>query len=213
MAVFAFAAAGGVVASALIAWGLSLVPHPVAFATQPNDSADSLTRSFLASLPSDERWHLQDWRQVACRPGSTLIRHRASAIGPNGVSACRHVDGAVARYGWPLPAMQYEVRRLIPGPSPRPGDSRTPALSGGWPVATPAAASWFPQAGVVPVRPVWSGLIVDGAIFGIMLGALCLLPQGVRRHVRARGGRCVACGYPAAAAACCPECGHPYPPR
>ena len=74
--------------------------------------------------------------------------------------------------------------------------------------------SWNGTGGIVPVRPMWRGLAINTAIYGSGLWMVWMVAMPGRRFlvrsVRARGGRCVGCGYSREGLALggeCPECG------
>jgi hypothetical protein len=86
----------------------------------------------------------------------------------------------------------------------------------GWPlltvwmrVDTTAATGRVP----LPLRPIWIGLLVNGMIYGVMLGLLYLSTFKLRKFVREslwlRRGCCMRCGYDLRfdLARGCPECG------
>lgn len=59
---------------------------------------------------------------------------------------------------------------------------------------------------VLPLRPVWGGLVGDAAVFGAVWWGVRTAP-GARRRWREGRGRCGACGYPRGASEVCTECG------
>jgi len=61
----------------------------------------------------------------------------------------------------------------------------------------------------LPMRPVFSGLVVNSLAIGGSLFAVQLMPILIRGIVRTRAGRCFACGYPHGASDVCTECGRP----
>lgn len=74
--------------------------------------------------------------------------------------------------------------------------------------------AWSGGGGFVPVRPMWQGLAINTAIYGSGLWMVWVVAFPGRRmlvgRMRARGGRCVGCGFSLAglkAEAACPECG------
>lgn len=103
----------------------------------------------------------------------------------------------------------------------------------GWPrraMASEAWERWQPAAGqageelrhnlvlaslpsgriILPLRPIWGGLMVDSAVWGLAWVPVLVVPGMVRRRLRRKRGKCVACGYDRAAlgpTARCPECG------
>jgi hypothetical protein len=79
-----------------------------------------------------------------------------------------------------------------------------------------AIALLYPAGGDVltfralPYRPIWSGIVIDSALFGAAWSVL-LLFRPTRARLRTRRGHCPRCNYSLAAsggaAAGCPECG------
>lgn len=64
----------------------------------------------------------------------------------------------------------------------------------------------------LPLRPIWSGLAADTALFAALSWLLLFMPSIARRRLRARRGACPACGYDLRATppgSPCPECGPP----
>ncbi len=61
----------------------------------------------------------------------------------------------------------------------------------------------------LPVRPIWTGLAADTAVFGSGWWMLLAGSEAIRRGVRRRRGQCIACGYNLAGntSGACPECG------
>jgi hypothetical protein len=60
------------------------------------------------------------------------------------------------------------------------------------------------------IRPLWPGFLLNTLFYAAILAALFFVPVQVRRTLRRRRGRCIACnydrrGFPDAP---CPECGH-----
>lgn len=65
------------------------------------------------------------------------------------------------------------------------------------------------RANIMPIYPVWPGIIANSAIFALLVGAIIHLWQLMVRVARIRGNRCHRCGYPSAGlqSAVCSECG------
>ena len=58
----------------------------------------------------------------------------------------------------------------------------------------------------LPTRPIWRGLLIDIAFYGVIAYLLLFVPRQVRRTLRRRRGLCVKCAYPVSEGTC-PECG------
>lgn len=140
------------------------------------------------------------------------------ALGPNDVkadlapAAASHPGTLMCwpiqtRTGWPLRAMAYWHEGFYGW-----GDfiwARGPGPSGialGREVGT--AALPFDER-VIPLQPLWAGLIGNTLIFGgvLFLGSTAVSTRRAAR--RRRRGQCARCGYDLAGLATCPECGTP----
>ncbi|MHC5005202.1 MAG: hypothetical protein ACYTJ0_19020 [Planctomycetota bacterium] len=66
---------------------------------------------------------------------------------------------------------------------------------------------------VLGLSPVWPGFAINTALYAAALWLLIAGPFAVRRLLRSRRGRCVACGYDLARGrgGACPECGRSAP--
>lgn len=66
---------------------------------------------------------------------------------------------------------------------------------------------------ILPVMPVWSGLVVNTVAYAACLWIPWVSGIGWRRSRRLRGGECVTCRYPVVLGReVCPECGTAAPP-
>lgn len=65
-------------------------------------------------------------------------------------------------------------------------------------------AEWF-----LPTRPLWGGLLLNTAIYAVVVMALRTLATTIMRRWRHSRGRCRTCGYPVVGGGTgmCPECG------
>lgn len=88
--------------------------------------------------------------------------------------------------GWPMLAL-YGT-----GPS-------TPQMLSNVVITRPLYVTVGPPLHIWPLRPIWSGLLVDGALYGGMLALLYVSTFGLRRMAREssrlRRGCCIRCGY------------------
>ncbi|MEM7229977.1 MAG: hypothetical protein AAF432_14305 [Planctomycetota bacterium] len=55
--------------------------------------------------------------------------------------------------------------------------------------------------------PLWTGLILNSLLFGILFWPIWFTPRYLRRIRRRSRGRCVLCAYPVERGSICPECG------
>jgi hypothetical protein len=65
------------------------------------------------------------------------------------------------------------------------------------------------QASVLPLRPLWLGLLANTGFYGVILWAMWFMPGAIRRELRRQRGACVRCGYDlrGGGLTSCPECG------
>lgn len=75
------------------------------------------------------------------------------------------------------------------------------------------SSAGYQDAVFIPYRPIWAGLLCNGAIYGAGLFILWNSLLWMRGAVRARSGRCAACGYGPLQGDVCSECGKPRAPR
>jgi len=116
----------------------------------------------------------------------------------------RYSVSVVHAYGWPLPCLWEgeTVDGMNAGLTRWPWNGPS---YGGIKVGNKPAMGHF-----LPTLPLWPGLAADAAVFGGAWMGLLLLPAPVRRALRRRRGRCVACKYDLRglpADTPCPECG------
>lgn len=113
--------------------------------------------------------------------------------------------------GWPMLALSctYEIERPVSG-----GLHAKAHGAITLPGKIVPKGSWFgggyPPS--LPLRPRWTGLLVNALFFGTLLAVPILAHGAGRRALRRRRGRCPRCGYDLSgtpAATGCPECGAP----
>jgi hypothetical protein len=102
----------------------------------------------------------------------------------------------VHEVGWPRPCVAATVAMVFPGEAQTYGAIRFSEGMG-------------KRLGVhmLPARPVWGGLAVNGAVFGAVVFVGASAPGMLRGRLRARRGACVRCGYDLRGLSACPECG------
>lgn len=118
-------------------------------------------------------------------------------------AAGRHDSVAVheAR-GLPLQAMSCEIMT-------RGGREWRTAPSLGGIALTPSSQGFAVRSRALPLRPIWPAFAADSMFYAAILLVSVRGPGAVRRLVRNRSGRCVACGYDLRGerSHACPECG------
>lgn len=74
------------------------------------------------------------------------------------------------------------------------------------PFANPlGGSSWR----ALPLRPLWTGMILDASFFATIGWLLLFGGSLIRRRLRLRRGLCAWCAYPTGASPVCTECGRP----
>ena len=63
---------------------------------------------------------------------------------------------------------------------------------------------------VLPLTPIWRGLVVDVAFWAVVAAMLVEGTRYARRRWRRSRGRCVSCGYVLGTLTRCPECGYAH---
>lgn len=110
-------------------------------------------------------------------------------------------------YGWPRPCLMSRLE------NPDYGErhsywSWTPPIE--WRPTRPRPFGRRPQIAApfaLPVYPIWTGVVADTAVYGLLWWTLLFAPWAARRRWRRRRGRCMKCGYDLAGVDRCPECG------
>lgn len=100
------------------------------------------------------------------------------------------------RAGWPFYALEY--RESVDELATRPSGWRAVYLGG--------IESWVRHR-PLPIKPVWTGLLLDAVLYGAALFALSAAPGAFVRARRRRRGLCLKCAYELKGLSVCPECG------
>jgi hypothetical protein len=66
---------------------------------------------------------------------------------------------------------------------------------------------------LLPLRPMWPGMVLNTLFYAITLGLLLGGIAGLHRTMRRRRGLCPRCAYPVGDSERCSECGTPVPAR
>ncbi len=147
---------------------------------------------------------------VCDSPASALIPLWADLESPRGSfssGASREEIRVVSGRGWPVTAFWHEFHVVY---SPTVGRTIT-GVSGGWvvrPSPSTIGGRWpFPY--VIPYRPVWSGLVINSALLGLLCWIAFAGLVAIIRRVRSATGTCRSCGYDLRGSGThrCPECG------
>ena len=116
------------------------------------------------------------------------------------LGADRDTGRMVVATGWPVVAIasQYESTSRYHG---TPVDAVIGiTINGEW----THELGPFPRS--LPIEPLWFGLFIDSAIYGLLAWFRLTFPADDRRSLRKHRGRCLACGYKITEGTC-PECG------
>ncbi len=223
----------GVVMSYLVAWGLAWRGQPPRSVVLP-EGANGRWRIRDVSTGSPEYVRLQRFGWLP-RRGMNLDRYvvtrtewqtfgrisynctedwvliEGSSIIPNGgPPSVWIVSGVVA--GWPIAMLRGELwgpKEVMHPSTDTNSRSPRPDWACVWKCSFETLGFIQPRAIILPLRPLWPGLVVNSAFYGLLLWLLSLVPSIIRRGLRRRRGRCVKCGYDLRGnpAGGCPECG------
>ncbi len=211
---FAVCVVGGIILCVSQGWCWSILMNPF-----------EVDRVGVAEITASGRWwRVVTWTRIGLRrwnsyrsvsgfdrregafPGEALPYWSPFAVGEEDYSPS---EGDGHRWlseatGWPLLAFYWEG-----------DDPREPEATIRWGFVT-TLPPWMDggnvgQPRIVPLHPIWSGLLVNSLVYGTILLLCIQLPVSTRRLRRRKRGLCLRCGYPLGQSLRCPECGVPTP--
>lgn len=97
---------------------------------------------------------------------------------------------------------------IAPNPNPFAATPRHVELAIGWPLLAFCYSNISHGAATRPIRPIWSGLVMNVTVYCIITTLLTLSARAARRRVRTIQHRCIMCGYPLVNVPGCSECGY-----
>lgn len=116
----------------------------------------------------------------------------------------------VHRIGFPLGSLRYDDKEWIGlGERISFDDVKPPSFYGGWSVYP--SSPWVYPSYILPLVPVWSGLIINTLVYAGVLWGLVWLIAFVRARRRVARGLCAKCAYDVTGLLVCPECGRAVP--
>ena len=168
---------------------------------------DRFGTTWVASTQSKsdfEEYFVTDTPPDAVIPSwGDLANQTDSLRSPNVEQEMRYVDAR----GWPMRSLWCDAGGWLGGPDI--GRVGQP-ISGG--IDTTLRTSLRispPVTRVLPLRPIWSGFIVNTLVYAALISGAFVL----RRFLRVRRGLCPKCAYPMGESAVCTECGKERPRR
>jgi hypothetical protein len=198
----------GVVVNVAVAWGCAaLVEMPIKkgrWWVLPLDTGQQLWKSFAR----------QEWNEAEHQQGNTsqlsafgVLSTWVFADDPESIviesdlatNASRSWGIIVHESGWPTLSTRY-VGFVV-----RDGNTTTATCEWCWQLT---------DTRTLPLRPIWSGFIINTIIYSVLLWLIFVgprVPGKIRRFIRVQRGRCPACGYIIAPGVGnkCSECGNP----
>lgn len=199
----------GAVINVGVAWGL-LLRFGVPTSQPQREYKQGEGIAWVTSVPAHWPVAANSWGRVHwwnCTIDDQMVSTRAAD------SVARHEFGGhwvrVLGWGWPRKSLGVVWLREEPITMDVEGmPYREGGIRGGLPL--PVRLQRGPWANRLPIMPIWSGLLINTLIYGVLGGVVVFGPGAVRRarrERRRRQGRCVACGYDLAGLPGCPECG------
>lgn len=116
------------------------------------------------------------------------------------------IDATEQAAGWPCLSFCCEiVRETVPSGT----RSTRNVAHGGITLPPTEFKDTFATFRVIPLRPIWSGVVINALAFGTAAWLVCSVVGSVRRERRFSRGHCPACGYDLRSdyRTGCPECG------
>ena len=166
------------------------------------------TLRYPRSVPSD--WPEPFLSQRSRSFGSSFLG-AAAHVEPGEITKYDHTNAvgqSVFQYGWPLRTLEYEARLYMlhpPPPPPAPHPIHFVGDAGQVPSSLVPSEHRLRR---LPLRPIWTGLVVNTLVYAATLWLLIAAPVVLRSFLRRRRCLCPSCGYPAGASRVCTECGH-----
>lgn len=135
-------------------------------------------------------------------PAWTLVREPPEEIVRSGSG---NVIVTALATGFPLPCLAAQCHRLtFEVSSSRGVPLEGVAIDRDWPWGN----GWlFTNPRRLPVRPIWSRLLINIAFWSLVVAGAAFGPKLVRRSWRRHRRQCVKCGYQLVPVGTCPECG------
>lgn len=114
--------------------------------------------------------------------------------------------------GWPMRALKWQAVAPRYETNERAGHEDADVYKSRWAIEFPPMdqqRGGLAELRALPLMPVWSGLIIDTALFAGVWWIVLVSPRLVRASLRRRCGRCPACAYDLRGdlPGGCPECG------
>lgn len=115
-------------------------------------------------------------------------------------------------FGWPVRCLFHDVFGVAAGlPAQQTRSILNDAVARGGRRVGVSFPNWAPidrgETRLMPRAVLWSGLVINTALYGTALLVFVGGAPVVRRFHRRRRGQCEWCGYPAGVSAVCTECG------
>lgn len=128
----------------------------------------------------------------------------------------RYAGCRIFRAGWPMGTAQgehHETREWSNDPF-TPGRTRTRAEGI---FTVPRRIGPIRAGQLIPIRPIWTGMVVNSLFYALALAAASFVVRHTRRRARLGRRLCAECKYDLRGSmtdtgARCPECGSEYPP-
>ena len=169
---------------------------PVAWACalwSPGDTRENLRSDDLVLVP---RYDRRGYIDLSTRHSSFGLTDTEVAVVPFGGIPLLGGGDHHLRCGWPY--------RALSGKWSYPDQISSGLRLPSW--AKPRTRH-FVSWGLLPLRPMWPGIILNAALYSACLAVLFIAPRITCRHFRVRRRMCPTCGYPVGISAVCSECG------
>ena len=184
----------GAAVNVVVAWGCELWSEELIVEQVSNRQTDDILREFAS------QWLAEPYGFVTGNRAKSCGIHRIMAVGADQQSNTAGVHQHSA--GWPMLSLYGSIVFIIV-------DDDSSRVSRAAIPLSQELHGWFgiQPTVLLPYGIAFPGFVINTLFYAAMCWLVLFAPFALRRLLRRRGRRCVACGYPIGSSEVCTECG------